>query len=1313
MTGPLYPPADRATHGGPSSGPSTGGLPLSASEGAARSGSPGDPALVPDLQVWLGDVVKAVKGFRVYADNNEMLLKFVDHAFVGLEFLLGRDPELTLSIREDRILYGKEVVHVSTDRDEGLPFLLYRNAFRRIVLVRGMTRDELVGLMRAFSTDFASYDHTGEDLVTTLWRLQLPHVRYLTIDALSSSKSDAGDDQERAEIERIQGDIENIVAAIYKTGAADDDLVAGVSISQEDLEALRTVRAESPEDLEMLDHATERAIIDVPDGQLKRVQDDLQSENREELTRSVLNILIQILFRETSSQQSAMTIDLIQQLFDAMVLARRYRDATQLLYKLREYADSGETMQEVHVARHLLGMFAADSKVFPVLSTLNEQHYSVSSSELFEFLKALGPSVSPILVRALDSLTSPAHRRATCDLIVQLGVPSLADLATTASSAKWFVVRDILGLAQQYPLTDIGALVSMGLNHEHPRVRQLAVGMLRGYGRGAADQALAGRVHDEDIEVRLAAYRVAAARRSRDVMPALEQVLNDDKLSQREVRELRLLMAAYAAIGGISAIGVLSTVLNAGLIASLTNTDAQVAAAYALASIGPEAAGALQRGARTLNPKVREACRRALGRDLQRRQAQRELLRGRLPGTTEAERPLSEAVPTSSESPTASIDVDFRVSETGSIDPLADAPPLRINAPLPEAPPMAVPPAGRPRPPIPRVDGPSEHPDEVPMNLPPPPSRDLPASSTGEIPLGDSGPRSSGRLNVLGDHSVDMVPNNLPPAPGGGARTFDTLPEPPPVVGSDPSAPQLYPPTTGERSPITPGSTPPELLEPPIITGPLGEVLPTSAAASLPVSGASSMPSESSEPTSGVPLEPLLSDPSAGSAGGDVAAPAARPISAPSVPASDHVPLTPSFSADSGRVPLEPITSDPSAPGMAPPFSDPATGRLPLEPTAANPFAPGTAPGRHPPPPEPSGAATFRLPAEPTGANPFAPEIVPSRLSPPPEPSLGTTGRHPQEPTAADGFAPSSASSPGRMPSPSASVPSGPVTGSVPLELTAADPFAPNAVSPTGRVPSAPAASLPSETLTGRSLQASAEPFAPGAAALTRRMPSAPASVPSGPVTGSIPLEPSALDSSSPHGLDRAAPPWAEDSAFEAPTSSPLVPPSDADHTEFLVPSASARDRMPTDAGGPPAPNRRPTDASSLDRDRAPTDPPSRSSRGSGLPSFPTARPLRARRETETPGFDAPPRWPPSASARPRDHEPSAAGTDRLGHDAHLRPPRMPPPAPTAPSRRAPPEDWEHPTPPRMPPPRSVREHETPPGLIDDLFLDDDGGKTR
>jgi HEAT repeat protein len=479
-----------------------------------------------------------------------------------------------------------------------------------------MGRDELLSLLRAITTDYSTFDYAGEDLVTALWRLSLPHLRYLTIDAISLEAKRAESKEAREDIDRIQGDIESIVAAIYNNAAADEDIVAGVTITREDLEALKEIRKETEEDLDLLDHATARAISDLPADQIARVAIEVEKEDRDALTRETMDILIRILFRETSSRGSKDVIEVVQQLFDSLVLGQRFTHATKLVQQLRARANGAESMQEMHIARHLLRLFASEARVLPVLSALGEGYKMATISEVTEFLRALGGEITPMLLRSLDNLGNPAHRRLICDLIVEFGVPEVGELLEAVKEAKWFVVRDVLALAHQLPPESVSPLIAVSIRHEHPKVRAQAVGMLRGYGRGVADRYLAERIaEDEDLEVRLSAIRVAAARGSVETKPVIERMLGDDNLSDREPREIRMLTAAFAKIAGTDAVPVLDKILNPGFFASLKSTEAQIAAAYALGAVGSESAMmVLQKGTRSLNGKVREAVKKALSR---------------------------------------------------------------------------------------------------------------------------------------------------------------------------------------------------------------------------------------------------------------------------------------------------------------------------------------------------------------------------------------------------------------------------------------------------------------------------------------------------------------------------------------------------------------------------------------------------------------------------------------------------------------------------------------------------------------------------
>lgn len=564
-----------------------------------------------DVRAWFRDVVTGLKGLRVYADNNETLHLYLGRIWSGLQSIHERQGDLSLSIREDRILTAGEPVFESEDRREGLPFLLYRNAFRRLTLSPGMTKEELFAFLRALAE---ATSHGDEDLVSVLWRLKLPHLRYVTIDTLTAAAGTATSKEERQDIQRLQGEVEAIVAAVYRSNSSDDEIVSGISITKEDLEALKEIR-EEPEDLDSLDTVTERAIVDVPEEDLEGFEKELERETKDGLIRRTMKVLLQILFQEQSSQDAYGAIELLQQLLDSMLLDQRFVHATELVRLLDLHTRDTSDLQRLHVSRQLMVLFSSKSRIVPLLAALNDRALARSVSELIGFLRALGPSTVPAMLQALPNVESPVHRRVIRDLIVDLGVPSVHILHGQLEGAEWFVVRDLLHMAERHPPEHVGALVDHALRHAHPRVRESGVKMLRAYRYGVADDRLARVLDDPDPDVRKAVRRVAMRRSSPNVAKRIAQLMASDQLGQLEPREQRELCRVYAFIEGSDAVPGLAHLLRPGLFSSFKNADLPVAAAQALATIDlPEAKAELQRGARSLVPKIRDVCRRALDR---------------------------------------------------------------------------------------------------------------------------------------------------------------------------------------------------------------------------------------------------------------------------------------------------------------------------------------------------------------------------------------------------------------------------------------------------------------------------------------------------------------------------------------------------------------------------------------------------------------------------------------------------------------------------------------------------------------------------
>ncbi|MBI4820695.1 MAG: hypothetical protein HY791_30805 [Deltaproteobacteria bacterium] len=563
-------------------------------------------------------MMRAGKALRVYDPNNQMLTQQLERAQQHLDRVLEATPEFTLTVREDRLKHEHDDVHVDSDREAGLPFVFYRNAFRRLTFVRGFTLEELRSLLTAINTDFGSIANAGEDLVTALWRMALPHLRYLTIDALSvavETTTEVGKKEAR-ELGRLQGEVDQLVAKIYNShnaDVADEDLVKGASITKEDLEALKGIREESKEDLDLLDAATERRIIAIDDVDLLTFHAELSANT--DLQAELLGILLELLYGSRTSAEAIRGLDLLEKLFETMLVGGRFDQATQLVTTLRSRAENQDIdLKVVHISRMLMTFLAKPTRIAPAVEALNDPKRTRGTQEIVDFIRSLGSSVVPGLISALDEIESAPHRRTISELIVELGLPRGSVLLERARAAKEPVLRDILSIAAHLPIEERATTVLFAVQHPSPKIRLAALTMLKAYPRGLADELIAKAIEDDDFELRLSAYRLAGGRQSAAAKPMIERRFRAEDFWDLDTRELRGLTLAYAMITGPASVPVLDSLLSpgGGVFGRSRMTEGQAAAAHALGYIASdEAIEAIKRGARTLNTKLRDACKRA------------------------------------------------------------------------------------------------------------------------------------------------------------------------------------------------------------------------------------------------------------------------------------------------------------------------------------------------------------------------------------------------------------------------------------------------------------------------------------------------------------------------------------------------------------------------------------------------------------------------------------------------------------------------------------------------------------------------------
>jgi HEAT repeat protein len=235
-------------------------------------------------------------------------------------------------------------------------------------------------------------------------------------------------------------------------------------------------------------------------------------------------------------------------------------------------------------------------------------HDEARHSQLVSVVAPLGPVMARALVAALEDAEDRRVRRVLMDGLVAAAPGAPQVLVEMLGDHRWFVVRNaVSALGEVGGVTSVEHL-TMGLAHEHPRVRREAIMALARIGEDDSAQLILGMLDDPDESVRAAtAMALGVLGVERAVRPLLER-LDGEELPDVQVEILR----ALGHIGDPGAVAAIEKRARASRF-SRTPAPVRIAAYRALAGIGtPHARAVLDEGLEDREPEVRAAVRGAL-----------------------------------------------------------------------------------------------------------------------------------------------------------------------------------------------------------------------------------------------------------------------------------------------------------------------------------------------------------------------------------------------------------------------------------------------------------------------------------------------------------------------------------------------------------------------------------------------------------------------------------------------------------------------------------------------------------------------------
>jgi hypothetical protein len=595
-------------------------------EGAGRISRPlVDPTsseLAHELRAWIPALVRAIRACRLYPAKSGMREQHVAAASAGLARVLAAHPVITLGIRDGAFFSGEEEVFVDDDLRTGPTHFLTGHAIFELTFAQGMGAAELETFASILAEDPGHRRRLGEDLSTLLWRFDLEHVRTRTVDVLAAAvRSDGAAPTERRrriaddhETERLLAEEAEIVRSLstFTTEEGDRDIAAEIDHSVASPDAWHgAIDA---------DHERFRAAVAIAERRLsKRYLDairlDLASTRaHDHLVARLSELLIEALSAEPDPSSPGPALTLLVRLFEGMLRDGQFARALHLLERLRTMA-SGLSAGATH---RLVGLvvqsITSETTAHLALSALDHAAEHGQTASVLALLRGLGDAIVPYVLSGLDRLEQDEARRVAAGLAIELTPRRRSELHRTLRAARPEVALALLEASLAATPAERAELIAIGLGSTSAIVRVEALRGLMAYGPGKPDELLGRALRDPDGAVRTVAIRAIAIRNTSAGATQLAQLAVREDILGRDPAELRSILVAWASIAGSATVPTLDKLLTR--VSALTGghrASAIESVAFALSVVDTAAARELlARGARSLNPRLRAACKAAL-----------------------------------------------------------------------------------------------------------------------------------------------------------------------------------------------------------------------------------------------------------------------------------------------------------------------------------------------------------------------------------------------------------------------------------------------------------------------------------------------------------------------------------------------------------------------------------------------------------------------------------------------------------------------------------------------------------------------------
>ena len=479
------------------------------------------PEALAAVRGFMAAFANAVKSYSLYPETHTISEKLLDGLDVSLTNFFQTSPDLKLDIEKERICFKGIEVHRQNGKEDYLVTPFFRDGILWIEFRKGATAAELSFLLGMLNAYRILTEESEGDLVTALWKKNLPHIQYEAADVFWETEP-------------------RLDFSHFRVSGSSDEKACGPSGSKHGSDAGNQQDGSGD--------AGRQSTVSIDSTAVKR--------SLMQLTPAENDILQKLIFEEEHRNRSEAEADefgrileLLVQEFENILRHGEFQFALKLLDHLHKLPD-GDAATKIW-RKPLIDQFfqsVSDSEVLEALEDYLPDFKSEDPTRLKIFrqvLLMLRPKAVLIIGPLLSEISSAALRRRLMEAIGILSKQDLNPLSQLLKAPDDIMVRQLVTIVGHLDGKDPQRLLLDMARHPSLDVRREALKQLLKR-NGRVQRSFFFLLEDpSDIIRREILSRLAAERNRASEDPLLEYL--DQKASN--ISDSDHILACYTALG--------------------------------------------------------------------------------------------------------------------------------------------------------------------------------------------------------------------------------------------------------------------------------------------------------------------------------------------------------------------------------------------------------------------------------------------------------------------------------------------------------------------------------------------------------------------------------------------------------------------------------------------------------------------------------------------------------------------------------------------------------------------------------------------